>query len=42
MSAEDKYVPLEIVPTEDEARLRIRWKDGVASLLFLFRFRFFK
>ena len=31
MSAEDKYVPLEIVPTEDEARLRIRWKDGVAS-----------
>ena len=31
MSRADKYVPLEIGPTEDEARLRIRWKDGVAS-----------
>ena len=31
MSPADKYVPLEIGPTEDEARLRISWKDGVAS-----------
>ena len=31
MSPADKYVPLEIGPTEDEARLRIRWKDGVSS-----------
>lgn len=28
---EDKNVPLEIGPTEDEARLRIVWKDGVAA-----------
>ena len=31
MSPLDKHVPLEIGPTEDEARLRIVWKDGVAS-----------
>ena len=31
MSPAEKCVPLEIGPTEDEARLRITWKDGVAS-----------
>ncbi|HIF23492.1 MAG TPA: DUF971 domain-containing protein [Gemmatimonadetes bacterium] len=28
---EDRHNPVEIGPTEDEARLRIEWKDGVAS-----------
>ena len=31
MSPAEKFVPLEIGPTPDEARLRIVWKDGVAS-----------
>lgn len=31
MSPADEIVPLEIGPTEDETRLRIVWKDGVAS-----------
>ena len=31
MSPADRIVPLEIGPTQDEARLRIVWKDGVAS-----------
>ena len=31
MSPASKIVPLEVGPTEDEARLRIVWKDGVAS-----------
>ena len=28
---EDRHNPVQIGPTEDEARLRIEWKDGVAS-----------
>ena len=31
MSAAEKFVPLEIGPAEDEAKLRISWKDGVAT-----------
>ena len=31
MSPADRIVPLEIGPTQDEARLRNVWKDGVAS-----------
>ncbi len=31
MSPAEKFVPLEIGPTPDEARLRIVWKDGVVS-----------
>jgi len=31
MSPAEKFVPLEISPTPDEARLRIVWKDGVVS-----------
>lgn len=27
----DRYTPLEIGPTEDASRLRIRWKDGHVS-----------
>jgi len=27
----DKTTPLEVAPTEDEARLRIRWRDGHTS-----------
>ena len=31
MSPAEKFVPLEISPTADEARLRIVWKDGAVS-----------